>query len=147
MRRTLLSILVAVVAFAVTSVLLIGGFQLIAGSSERPTQGSSTHTSDAADEPESSAPSPSVAPHAAAGSSSTGPFGTSTIGIGVSGALPEVNEPEPLDPEPTAGVLSEDFTKLGLDDPTTKVDESVKSACDTVEAVPVAGQALCRVVK
>jgi hypothetical protein len=147
MRRTLLSIAVAVGSFAVTAAVLIGGFQLVAGSSEAPVQGSRASTSERVDVPEAS-PTPSQTPDNGLARPETGTFGSSGMGLGFGpGGTPVADEPETADPEPTAGVLSEDFKKLGLDDPTTLVDESVQTACDVAGPALVVGPSLCAVVR
>ena len=143
MRRTLLSVLVAAVTFAVTSFVIVGVFALVAGRSTGPTQGSSATAPDpskVADHVPSTSPdvSPVTTP---SDYSSTGPFGGTGIGLGPAsgGAQPTT---EPTQSEPETGVLSQDFRQLGLDDPTTAIDESLRSACDVVGGT-IAGPALC----
>jgi hypothetical protein len=140
MRRTLLSILVAIASFAVTSFVIVGAFSLVAGSSTGPTQGSSAR----APEPSKAADpvpanSPDVSP-VTASDSSTGPLGGAGIGLGPASGPRPTSEPTPSAPK--TGVLSQDFRELGLDDPTTVIDESLRSACDVVGGT-IAGPALC----
>jgi hypothetical protein len=138
MRRTLLSVLVAVGSFVVTAAVLVGVFQLVAGSSPKPVQGSSARSSS----------EPSAPVDAPPASSSGSPASSAPASPGVAPspvASASADEIEP--PLPTAGVLSEDFKKLGLDDPTTTLDESVRSACDVVDDVPLAGETLCGIVR
>jgi cytoskeletal protein RodZ len=148
MRRTLLSVLVAVVAFAVTSVALVYGFELVAGRSTSPAQSAV---------PESSVePTRTIAPAAASSDApdpttanpsdvASGPLGSVGFGLGVG---PSSDTTEPTGPgaqhasQPKTGLLSQDFRKLGIDDPTTVIDESLRSACDVVGGT-VLGPALC----
>ncbi len=145
MRRTLLSVLVAVATFAVTSVALVGGFALVAGRSTGPTQGSDNRSSAWAPVPSSPAD-----PVATASSSPDDPEPSpSTLarpGLlpgSIDGLVVSVLPTDAPTPDaPKTGVLSQDFRTLGLDDPTTAIDESLRSACDVVGGT-IAGPALC----
>jgi hypothetical protein len=149
MRRTLLSVLVAAVSFVVTAAVLVGGFQLVAGSSEPSAQGSSARRS--ADATQTAEPTPPTSPPADVDQPvptgvTKGPFfGT---GIGFSGGhAPAAGAIEPQATRtPARGLLSEDFRKLGLDDPTTVIDERLPDPCDVVDGTvvgPIVGPVLC----
>ena len=147
MRRTALSVLVAIASFVVTAAVLIGGFQLVAGGSEPPKQGSTRRAAEAEQTSADATPAASAAAREPDPTdSTTGPFFGSTTGIGVGpGRVPAVDEPLPSE-QPTEGLLSEDFRKLGLDDPTTEIDERLPSTCEVVSgtaAGPVVGPVLC----
>jgi hypothetical protein len=140
MRRTLAAVLVAVVTFAVTSFVIVGGFALVAGRSTGPAQGSSAQPEPTKAADPVPADSSDPAPTAPSGIS-TGLFGGVSIGFGPAANTTQVAS-EPTQSEPKTGVLSQDFRKLGLDDPTTVIDESLRSACEVVGGT-IAGPVLC----
>lgn len=143
MRRSLLAVLVAIASFAVTSFVLIGGFALVAGRSAPPVQGQAQRPADESGvqpsmrpdaDPASTAPSRDVPPDDAPPADDPSTLDDRASGSDGSDA-PAASTPRP-------GLLSQDFRELGIDDPTTVIDESLRSACDVVGGT-IAGPALC----
>ena len=145
MRRTLLSVAVAVASFAGAASILFYGFEAIAGRSTPPSQEASASSAEpaASDDPAPSAPTSSNLPDP----SPSAPAPASGAPSASSAPEPPPSAPasgEPATPDgPRTGLLSGDFYRLGIDDPTTTIDESLRSACGTVDAL-VGGPALCR---
>jgi hypothetical protein len=143
MRRTVLAACVVAFGMAAVSAGVVAAFAAVGPSTKTGAQSTAAR---AASTPTSKTPS-SPASGTPDGTDSAVPApgalgATSGFGLNMAPTPgPVAKVPAPKVTGSVKGELSEDFAKLGLDDPTTEIDERIASACD---GGPVAGPVLCQ---